>query len=76
MIELDVFFHSDESYALKSCGVDYSLDSCDTRKMTFYQINAISPYLEDGQEYSSIHTNGAEYIATIKYGELKKMLNR
>lgn len=74
MIELEIFHHSDETASLKSLGVDYDISECLIIKMAFLKIDAISPYIENGTNYSSIHTNGSEYICNLNYNELKKRL--
>lgn len=76
MITLDIFHHNDQTTTLKDVGIDYSLTECDLRPVTFYTINAISTYEENGRKHASIHTNGREFIASISYEELWEKLNK
>ena len=73
-ILLPILHHSDNTATFKEMGIDYSLDECETRDMTFYHINAISPYYENDKEYTNIHTNGSEYICTLLIKDVKNII--
>lgn len=70
-IEIEVFHHTEETQTFKEIGVDYDMSNCGLRPVTFYRIDAISPYYENGKEFSSIHTNNSEYITPLTYTQLK-----
>lgn len=75
-IELEIFYHTDETRALGGLDIDYDLSDCEKRKMTFYHINAIGPYIDEKRErkFCSIHTNNSEYISPLSYEEIKARL--
>ena len=74
-IELDIYHHNEQTSTLKDIGVDYSLEDCETRKVTFYSIEAISPYIEGKKEFSCVHSNNSEFICVLKYKELKMLIS-
>jgi hypothetical protein len=73
-ITLPILHHSNTTATLKELALEYSYADCDTRQVTFYTINAISPFTDEGVNFSSIHSNGTEYICTFSYGELWEKL--
>lgn len=73
-ITLPILHHSNTTATLEDLGLEYDFVDCDTRQVTFYNINAIAPFNEGGVNFSSIHTNGTEYISTLSYGELWEKL--
>ena len=74
-IKLPIFHHTDNSYKLKECGIDYSIQSmCEIRDVIFLQINAISEYFEGDNNYTSIHANGTEYICSMNIQDVLKLL--
>jgi hypothetical protein len=75
-IELPIFHHSETSETLKNCGVNYLLEQCEVRPVTFFTMNAISPYYENREEYSCIHSNGSEYICSLKKAKVLEIINK
>ncbi len=72
-----VFFYTDAQLKLKELGVDdeIPLSKCDLREVTFYTINALSEYKEEGEEeveLCAIYSNGNNYIANMAYENAKK----
>lgn len=74
-IELPIFHHTDESHTLKDCGIDYSIQDCEIRQITFYHISAISPYKEGDKEYGCVHSNGQEFICKWDYETTKRLIH-
>lgn len=73
-IDLEIFFHNDTTSTFKDIGIQYDLSDCEKRVMTFYNINAISPYIDGGNEYCSIHSNGSEFICNATYSVVRNLL--
>jgi len=73
-LELQIFHHSDKTYEAKKLGLDYNLRDSEIRSMTFYNINAIITYIDNGIEYCSIHTNNSEYICVENYEIIKDLI--
>lgn len=69
-----IFHHTDETLTLSNSNTDFSIEDCEEREMTFYSINAISKYIENGIEYGMIHANGSQYITTESYNSLKEII--
>lgn len=75
ILKLEIFFNTEETSTLRNVGVDYTLRHCTKREMTFYNVNAISPYVDDdGEEYCTIHANGDEFIANASYGVVSNLI--
>lgn len=74
ILELPIFHHTDATRSAKDMGLNYELEDADIRPMTFYHVNALSPYFEDGKEYSSIHTNDSEYTCTMPYKAVREAI--
>lgn len=76
-ITLPIFHHTDQSATLKDCGIEYTFENnCEIRNVTFYQINAISEYFEDDKRYTSIHSNGSEYICKYQIENVRKIIDQ
>lgn len=76
-IDFDIVFDNDKTSYKKENELDYALTECDVRTMTFYRIDAISPFIDDDEyktEYSYIHTSGDKFICVLTYDELKQAL--
>jgi len=73
-IELQIFHHTDLTSVYSKASIEYTMDECETRLMTFYQINGISPWYENDKEYTEIHANGTCYICPLTYLETKKII--
>lgn len=71
-LDLDVFFHTDETKKRESRGetvlmTDYRIDT-----ITFYHIDYIAPYYENGVEYAKVGSGGDSFISIMGCAELKK----
>ena len=75
-LELPIFHHSDNTISLKDMGIDYSLSDCEVKPITFYNINAISVYIDGENEYCSIHCNNLEYICPQTHREVKSLIRK
>jgi hypothetical protein len=83
-VTLPIFHHNDKTDTLKDCGIDYNLSDTEQRDVTFFSINAISSYYEDYEsnlgnikqrEYTSIHSNGSEYICSYPIHVVLEKIN-
>lgn len=75
-IDLFIFHHTDETDTMQRVGVDYPMDNAELRKITFYTINAVSQFFDDGNEYASIHTNGSQYICPMTKDKLNELIKK
>lgn len=76
-LEIEVFFHTDQTTSLRDLDIQYNLSDCDVRKVTFYRIDAIGIFIDDDadkSEYSSIYSSGNTFNCPLKYAELKKLV--
>lgn len=68
-LELDILFHNESTEVQNSIGIDYSLQDCDIRKVTFFHIDAVTPYIDNNIEYSSIFSSGQVFTCVLTYRE-------
>jgi len=73
-IKLPILFMPESISHLESLGLDFNLSDCDLRETTFYRINAISPYYEDGVNYTTIHSNGDGFICPLTIQEVERII--
>jgi hypothetical protein len=73
-IELDILFHSDESFELNKLGIDKG--DYELKKMTFFSINAIAVSKDfENKGYSVVYSNGDAFVCTDSYETLKTKLS-
>ena len=73
-IKFPILFLTDNTCHLESLGIDFKLIDCDVRETTFYIINAVSPYIEDGTNYTTIHSNGDGFICPLNIEEVERLI--
>lgn len=74
-IHLPILFLSDTDQQLVALGITTD-DDCppEVRQMTFYRIDALSPYYYDDKEYTCIHTASQSFICPKEIGEVEKLI--
>lgn len=73
-LELQVFNYTPELLGLVKLDVEVTLDELELNPMTFYNIDGISPYIENEIEYTIIFSSGREFISPIHYEALKDVV--
>lgn len=75
-LEVTILFNSENDRQLKDLGIEpgTTIKDCEKREMTFYNVDNISPYREDGEWYCCISSGNQEYITLMSYEEIKKMI--
>lgn len=73
-IKLPILFNTDSTQLLQNQEIDFDLRLCEVRIMTFYRIDAISLYFENGIEYSQIYSNGMSFYSTLKINEVEQII--
>lgn len=73
-IDFDIMFWDEPQVQLNNLGIRPDLLETDTRKVTFYIIDCIAPYIEDGKDYCTIYSGGSEYIVNDTYENIKTIL--
>lgn len=76
-LELEIFYHSEETLQKKDAGIDYSILECDTRPRTFYEISSITTWEDEksGQWFCEIVSGDKDFIATKSYEEIKEIIH-
>ncbi len=74
-VQLPIFFHTDNTSDLFNLDVEFKVKDCSIRQVTFYIINAIAPYFEDGKVYTTIHSNGDNFLCPLSIQEVEKIIN-
>ena len=75
-IKLPILFLTDDICQLEDLGLDFNLSDAEIRETTFYNINAVSPYLENGVNYTSIHANGDGFICPLSVEEVEEIITQ
>jgi hypothetical protein len=73
-LELRIFNYDDASLQLAKLDVDIRLKDLEVNPITFYSIDAISPYDEDGVEYSIVFSSGREFVCDLDYKSLIEVI--
>lgn len=73
MIEIDILWHTDQTRSLDEMDIDYDLDDCEKRRITFYSIDAIIKR-SDNTEYTNIYACGTMFVTKMNYSSLKKLI--
>jgi len=76
MVELEILWAHDGDSQLEELGLPVEPDYTNTRLMTFYNINAISPHYENNMEFTLIHSNNNEFMCVLPYKEVKEILSQ
>jgi len=61
---------TDETRTQSDMGLQYSLKDCIERDYLFYNINALSEFVEDGITYTSVYCNGSEFTSPERLDEI------
>jgi wobble nucleotide-excising tRNase len=70
-ITLPILHHNHRTASVKDLEVTYELKDCKAKSVTFYRIDAISPFTNS---CSTIYVGSREFICDISYGELWEKL--
>jgi len=73
-LELPIFFENESTNELSKLGIDINLDDSDLRMCTFYNIDLITPYLDEGISYTHVHSCGMEFICNLNYKQVKQLI--
>lgn len=74
-LELKILFYNDETAQLEDLGIKFDINSHDVKKMSFFNIEAVSPYVVEDRNYSIIHSNADEFVCIDNYEKvLEKIL--
>jgi hypothetical protein len=75
-IKLPILFNTDSLQILDNADIDFDLRECEVRPIVFYQISAITSYIENEIEYSQIYSNGTSFYCSLKMNEVERMIEQ
>lgn len=75
MKKIPIYHHTDDTLGLFDLDIDADFEDMDIRYIYFFNINAVSEYMEDGRQMSQIHSNGTTFICPWNIDKLLKHLN-
>jgi hypothetical protein len=76
-IEIEVLWHTDETRQLADLELNFEAAKLEHRKMTFYNIDAISPnHWDEENDFTNIHSSGDKWIAPYSYNFVKKLIEK
>lgn len=74
-VKLPILFETEETQTLKDVGIEPSLEDNEINIITFYNINAISKYMED-DDYTNIYSNGMCFICNLRLDEVEEIIDK
>lgn len=76
-IDIECVFLTEQEMELSKIGVETTLaDSTDFRPVTFYTIDALYPFYEDGIEYTCLWSGGTSYVIKKKVNQVKELIKQ
>lgn len=70
MISLPIFWHNDETERLDIMEINYDLKDCPIQEVIFLNVDAITSYEEDGEEYTTIFSGGNNFTSPLSMKEV------
>jgi len=74
-IEIPILIYTDADFELEKLGIQSSIKNTNVAIFTFYFINAINRYEEEGVEYTSIMCNGKDYVSPLPFDVVKQLID-
>ena len=74
-ITLPIFFINENDATLQDLGIKTNIEDSDVREITFYHINYIATYIEDGKSYGLIGTNDENMISPWSKEKIEKLID-
>lgn len=77
-LEIECMWHTDETRLAWESGIDFDIDDCITKTITFYHIDLITPYewnKKRGEEFCKILSGGEEWIVAYTYDQTKDLIS-
>jgi hypothetical protein len=77
-IETQFFLAPDSVSVLEKLDIEaeYEMTDCKLADVTFYQIENIMPYSENGVEYCVIQSGGMNYVVNDSYNYIKMQIEK
>lgn len=75
-IELNIYTYGDDQLPAANLEIHIPLEDCELRKITFYNIDAVSTYKENEKEYTSVFAGGTNFIVDKEYNEVIELINK
>jgi len=73
-ITLPILFDTENTSSLENLGLDFDLNDADIRQTVFYSINGLSPYIEQNKDYTTIYSNGYDFICPMNIKEVEYLI--
>lgn len=73
-IKLPIIFHTEESYQAEKLGLDVPIEDGDVKEMIFYQIDALSPYTSNKNNFTKIYTSANNFICTLNINQVDQLI--
>ena len=74
-LELEIYFHTDETADILEETGEFPLHKCDVRLMTFYSIDCVAPFVENEVEYAKVFSGSNSFISVLTYEEVKQKIS-
>ncbi len=69
---LPISFYTPEQIQAKKIDIEVKVESCDFEIMTFFHIDAIAPFHEGDNEYTSIFSGNQEFLCPLPISKVRE----
>ena len=73
-LRLPIFFNGEEAKVRLALDIEVPLSDCFTMDMVFYNINALSVYVEDEISMTLVHSNGDDFLCSMQMEKVEGLI--
>lgn len=74
-IELPILVYEESNYELEKLGIETSASDTKIVQMTFYNIDMIYQYEDDGVQLTAIYCGGKDYTSPAPFDLIRKLIS-
>lgn len=74
-IELPILVYEESNYELEKLGIETSAPDTKIVQMTFYNIDMIYQYEDDGVQLTAIYCGGKDYTSPAPFDLIRKLIS-
>lgn len=73
-LELPIYYQKDEGLNLEELGIDVPLEDCESRYVSFLNIDVVEPYWCENRYLGRIWSGGQPWLSPLSYTDVKSMV--
>ena len=74
-LKLPILLHTEQTSQMEEMDIEVNYNDCPTGIMTFYAINVTGTFLQNGSNWTEIHSNGDMFISPMPESEIEKLIS-